>query len=69
LAAIKEVLLEAVEKLPQNIFVGLLAFNRNVFLYDFEEEYAKFACLNGQEGTPFPTQTTPSMASQNCDRP
>ena len=54
LAAIKEVLSEAVEKLPQNIYVGLLAFNRNVFIYDFEEEYAKFACLNGQEGTSFP---------------
>jgi hypothetical protein len=50
LAAIKEVLLATIEKLPSNIYVGLLAFNRNVFIFDFEEEYAKFACLSGLEG-------------------
>jgi hypothetical protein len=65
LAAIKEVLLAAVETLPQNIYVGLLAFNRNVFLFDFEEEYAKFACLSGLEGTALPTQTTHSTVSGN----
>lgn len=68
LAAVKEVLLAAVEKLPQNIFVGLLAFNRNVFLFDFEEEYAKFTCLSGQEGTPPRTQTSRSTVSGSCGR-
>jgi hypothetical protein len=65
LAAIKEVLTEAVEKLPQNIYVGLLAFNRNVFIYDFEENYAKFASLNGQDGNSLLIQTMPSMALAN----
>jgi hypothetical protein len=50
LAAIKETLAATVEKLPQNIYVGLLSFNRNVFIYDFENEYARFTCLNGLEG-------------------
>jgi len=62
LAGIKEVLAEAVEKLPQNIFVGLMAFNRNVFLFDFEEEHAKFTCLSGNEGKASIMQTMRSMA-------
>jgi Sec23/Sec24 trunk domain len=54
LAAIKTTLLATIDKLPKNIFVGLLSFNRNVFLYDFEDEYSKFACLSGAtEGTTF----------------
>jgi hypothetical protein len=52
LAAIKATITATIEKLPKNIFVGLLCFNRNVFLYDFEDEYSKFTCLNGAiEGT------------------
>lgn len=27
-----------------------MAFNRNVFVYDFEDEFTKFVCLNGNEG-------------------
>ncbi len=38
--------------MPKDIFVGLLAFNRNVFIQDFtDEEKVKFTCLNGSEGT------------------
>lgn len=31
--------------------MGLICFNRNVFVYDFEDEFAKFTCLSGSEGT------------------
>ena len=50
LEGVKETLLKVVSQLPQNIYVGLLCFNRNVFLFDFEEDYVKFACLSGKEG-------------------
>jgi len=51
LASIKEIILSTIEKLPENIFVGLMAFNRNVFLCDFEDPFLKFGCLGGHEGT------------------
>lgn len=47
LASIKEIISATIEKLPQNIYVGLMAFNRNVFLYDFEDPFVKFSCLGG----------------------
>ena len=39
-----------VGQLPSNIYVGLLCFNRNVMVYDFEDRYGKFVCLSGNEG-------------------
>ena len=33
--AVKETLLKMVDQLPNNIYVGLLSFNRNAFLFDF----------------------------------
>ena len=49
--SVKEGLKGVVEKLPKNLYVGLIGFNRNVFIYDFEDEFTKFSCLNGAEGT------------------
>lgn len=49
LQAVKESLLKVVSQLPQNIHVGLLCFNRNIFLYDFEDNFTKFTCLSGNE--------------------
>lgn len=37
LGAVKESILKVIEKLPHNLYVGLLCFNRNVFIYDFED--------------------------------
>jgi len=58
LKGLKETLLKVIEKLPHNIHGGLLAFNRNVFVFDFEGEFTKFLSLNGSEGTPLRTKTT-----------
>jgi hypothetical protein len=54
LESVKEGLKKVIEKLPKNVYVGLIGFNRNVFIYDFEDEFTKFICLNGSEGT-FPS--------------
>ncbi len=45
-------MIKTVKKLPQNIFVGLVAFNRNVMLCDFSgKEEPTFICINGNHGT------------------
>jgi hypothetical protein len=55
LEAVKQSLRKVIEGLPQSLYVGLLAFNRNVFIYDFEDQSTKFTCLSGIEGTSFDT--------------
>ena len=47
LDAVKQSLKTVIEGLPHNLFVGLTAFNRNVFIYDFEDQNTKFYCLSG----------------------
>jgi hypothetical protein len=51
LTGLKTTLLKLLESLPQNIFVGLIAFSRVVYVYDFSEESLKFHCFNGHKGT------------------
>ena len=34
--ALKEILIETVKKLPQDIYVGLMLFNQNLLLANFE---------------------------------
>lgn len=36
LESVKETLIKTIKNLPQNIFVGLLIFNKNVHVADFE---------------------------------
>jgi hypothetical protein len=58
LKGLKETLLKVIEKLPHNIHGGLLAFNRNVFVFDSEGE---FTSLNGSEGTQCVLRLRPSV--------
>ena len=44
---VKESLLAVISKLPQNIYIGLMCFNKNLFMYDFEDAFTKFSCLSG----------------------
>lgn len=47
---LKTTLLKLVDRLPQNVFVGLIAFGRCVYVYDFSEANLKFHCFNGHKG-------------------
>ena len=68
LEAVKEMLLQTIDNLPQNIYVGLLAFNRNVLLCDFEDEFPRFTCLRGSEGNALCMQTTRIRSTTSLGR-
>lgn len=41
-------MIKTIQKLPQNIFVGLVAFNKNIMLCDFSNgDEPSFVCMNG----------------------
>lgn len=50
LQGVKETMLKTIAKLPHNIYVGLIGFNRNIFICDFEDSHSKFVALSGSEG-------------------
>ena len=45
-------MIKTIKKLPQNIFVGLCVFNRNVMLCNFSDKEGSpsFVCINGNQG-------------------
>ena len=45
--SVKETLINSIEKLPDNIFVGLMMFNYNVMLANFEEAEVSYVCFSG----------------------
>jgi hypothetical protein len=64
-SGLKSTLLNTIPKLPRNIFVGIIAFSRCVYVYDFAENALKFHCFNGHKGTSSLSQTTQSSTSEN----
>jgi hypothetical protein len=59
---LKSTLIKTIEKLPQNIYVGIVAFSRCVYVYDFSDSHLKFHCFNGHKGTYKLTKTTMGRA-------
>ena len=51
MAGLKETLIKTIQKLPKNIYAGLITFNRNVFLHQFSSQNSKTIAFNGNEGT------------------
>lgn len=45
--SIRNTLIKTIEKLPEDIFVGLITFNKNVMIANFESENLEYICLNG----------------------
>jgi hypothetical protein len=48
---LKSTLKKTIERLPKNIYVGLVTFNRVVSIYDFSEKHHRFYSFNGNKGT------------------
>jgi hypothetical protein len=44
---VKETLMKTIEKLPKNIFVGLIIFNKNVHIADFSGKSVQYVSLSG----------------------
>lgn len=59
----KKTLVKAIGKLPRNIFVGLVAFSKCVYLYDFKQEI--FQCFNGAKGRTKLNQIIPYKQLKN----
>jgi hypothetical protein len=51
LNGLKSTLIKTIEKMPQNIYVGIVAFSRCIYVCDFSEMHMKFHCFNGHKGT------------------
>ncbi len=47
MVGLKQTLINTIRKLPRNIFVGLISFNKNVFLHQFSAENSKVIALSG----------------------
>lgn len=50
MVGLKETLIKTIQKLPRNIYAGLISFNRNVFLHQFSSPNSKVIAFNGSEG-------------------
>lgn len=47
MAGLKSTLLKTIDRLPTNIYVGIVTFNRSVNLYDFSDKCHRFFSFNG----------------------
>ncbi len=47
--SVKKTLINTINQLPTEIFVGLMIFNQNVMLASFEGDQVEYVCFNGSE--------------------
>lgn len=52
LNSVKETLITTIKKLPKDIFVGLMIFNENVLICNFEGPEVEYVCVNGSQSFP-----------------
>lgn len=50
--SIKETLITSIKKMPQEIFVGLIYYNENVMMANFEGDEVEYTCMCGTENYP-----------------
>lgn len=49
MAGLKDTLKKTIERLPTNIYVGVITFNRVVSIYDFSQKHHRFFSFNGNK--------------------